>query len=206
MEIDTSKFDKIAREIFAPAYVAFAQQIKKETGVTKGTCLDAGSGGGYLSIALARITDLDMVLLDLSREMEDIASRNIVEAGLEKRLRTLNADIHEIPLDDSCVDIVISRGSVFFWEDQEAAFREIYRILAPGGVTFIGGGFGSIELRKKIDVKMQEREKDWLGIRKGRMNDNAMEKFHTTLDRAGIPHEIRQVEAGFGIMIRKNGL
>ena len=202
--MNATEFDRVAREVFAPAYVVLAEQIKKETGVTKGTCLDAGSGGGYLGIALARITDLDVILLDQSQEMQDIAERNIIEAGLERKVHTLLGNVHEIPLDDHCVNIVISRGSVFFWEDQVRAFREIYRVLTPGGVTFVGGGFGSVDLKKRIDKIMMARNKDWLDMTRKRMSTHTMERFNATLDEAGVPHEIRQVEAGFGIMIRKN--
>lgn len=199
------EFDKVAREVFAPAYVALAEQIKEATGITRGICLDAGAGGGYLSIALASVTNLDIILLDQSQEMRNVAERNIVEAGLEKRLRTILADIHEIPLDDCSVDIVVSRGSVFFWEDQARAFREIYRVLAPGGVTFIGGGFGSVELKKRIDESMMARNKDWLDITRDRMSVGTMKKFQAALDKAEVPYEIRQIEAGFGIMIKRSG-
>ena len=203
MEMNVAEFDKVAREIFAPAYMIFAEQIKEETGVTNGICLDVGSGGGYLSLALAKTTHLDMILLDQSKEMQNIAETNINKAALQKRLCTLLADVHQIPLDDCSVDIVVSRGSVFFWEDLPRAFNEIYRVLSPGGVTFIGGGFGSIDLKKRIDEIMGKRNKDWCDHTSGRMDVTKMEKFHRALVCAGVPYEIRQIEAGFGIMIRK---
>jgi ubiquinone/menaquinone biosynthesis C-methylase UbiE len=203
VEMNVVEFDKVAREVFAPAYIAFAGQIKKATGITKGVCLDAGSGGGYLGIALANITDLDMILLDQSQEMQDIADRNILEAGLGKRLRTLFADVHEIPLDDCSVNLVVSRGSVFFWEDQAKAFREIYRVLAPGGVTFVGGGFGSVALKKQIDQEMVAIHENWLDVTRERMSADMMTKFRRVLDGVGVPYEIKSIEAGFGIMIRR---
>ncbi|MBN1545312.1 MAG: class I SAM-dependent methyltransferase [Syntrophaceae bacterium] len=203
MKMDVLEFDQVARKIFAPAYVAIAKQIREETGVIEGVGLDVGAGGGYLSLALAGITDLDIVLLDQLPEMQKIAEQNIIEAGLEKRLRTLMADVHEIPLEDGSVNLVFSRGSVFFWEDQVKAFREIYRVLVPGGVTFIGGGFGSVALKKQIDEKMMARQTDWLDVTRERMNAKTMANFHAALEKAGVPYEIRQVEAGFGIMIRR---
>ncbi len=204
MKMDVWEFDQVAREIFAPAYVAIAKQIREETGVTKGVGLDAGAGGGYLSLALAGISDLDIVLLDQLPEMQKIAEQNIIKAGLGRRLRTLMADVHEIPMEDESVDLIFSRGSVFFWEDQVRAFREIYRVLAPGGVTFIGGGFGSVALKRQIDKRMMARQQDWLDVTRERMNANTMADFHAALEKADVPYEIRHVEAGFGIMIRRN--
>jgi len=206
MGMNVAEFDDVARNVFATVYITLAKQIKEETDITRGVCLDVGSGGGYLSIALAKITNLDFVLLDRSQEMLDIAERNIVEAGLENRLRILLADVHEIPLNDCSVDIVVSRGSVFFWEDQTKAFKEIYRVLAPGGVTFIGGGFGSAKLKKRVDEKMMARQKDWLNITKERLSSSTMMKFRAALDEAGVPAEIRQIEAGFGIMIKRSAV
>lgn len=204
--MNCAEFDKVAREVFAPAYTAFAEQIKDITGIMNGVCLDAGAGGGYLGIALARITNLDLILLDQSREMQAIAEQNIASANLAKRFHNLLADIHKIPLDDCSVDLVVSRGSVFFWEDHTKAFEEIYRVLAPGGMTFIGGGFGSVELKKIIDEKMMERQKNWLEHTRGRMDVNRMEHFHMALRKAGVSYEIKQIEAGFGIIIRKDAV
>jgi ubiquinone/menaquinone biosynthesis C-methylase UbiE len=51
----------------------------------------------------------------------------------------------------------MSRGSVFFWEDHCKAFQEIYRVLKPGGVAIIGGGFGSNELKDQIAAEMEKK-------------------------------------------------
>ena len=87
--MDVREFDGIAREIFAPAYMAIAKRIIEKTGITEGVCLDVGAGGGYLGIAIACITSLDVFLLDNSRGMLDIALRNIIEGDLGKRVRIL---------------------------------------------------------------------------------------------------------------------
>ncbi len=150
------EFDRIAREVFAAVYPSIAGQIVAGTGITKGRCLDIGAGGGYLGIAIAKITDLDILLLDKSREVLDIASQNVMNAGLGSRLRVVSGDVHDIPLEDESINLVISRGSVSFWEHKARAFREIYRVLYPGGTAYVGGGLGSTEVRKQIEAKMKE--------------------------------------------------
>ncbi len=184
VKMDVHQFDKIAREVFAPAYVSIAEQIKEKTGVTQGICLDVGSGGGYLDIALAGITDMVFFLLDQSHEMLGIAKRNIVGSHLEKRLFTLHADVHSIPLDKESVDLVISRGSVFFWENKTRAFGEIYRVLRPGGRAYIGGGLGRPEVREQIRTKMMQIDKNWSWRKNG--NGDNQESYREALQKACI--------------------
>lgn len=205
-EIKTNvpEFDKIAREVFAPIYPVIAEQIQLKTGITEGKCLELGCGGGYLGIALARITDLYIHLLDKSQEMLEIAAGNISAARLTTRMQTILADVQEIPLPDQSIDLIISRGSIFFWEDRQKAFEEIYRVLAPGGVTYIGGGFGTAELKKQITARMEKENKNWRAMLNKNIGENAPEAFIKILQQTKIPFfEINRDEAGLWIQIRR---
>jgi len=152
-----SQYDEsIKRAVNAPMYNYYAQKIKEKTGIIKGVCLDVGSGGGYLGLALVKITDLDFIFLDISPEAIEKVKANIVADGLQKRARTIVADVHKIPLPDGSVNLVISRGSIPFWKDPGTAFKEIYRVLAPGGKAYIGGGKGTPEIQAQIAAKRKE--------------------------------------------------
>ncbi|MBA4390969.1 MAG: SAM-dependent methyltransferase [Syntrophus sp. (in: bacteria)] len=202
MRMNVPKYDRIAREIFAPAYVAIAEMIKEKTGVTEGVCLDVGTGGGYLGIALARITNLDVLLLDSSREMLHIALPNIIEGGLETRVRILFGDVHKIPINDGSVNLVISRGSVFFWKDKAQAFTEIYRVLAPGGRAYIGGGLGTPDIQKQIKAKMKKLGRAWPGQNK--KNGDHQEEYRKALQDACITNSsVTRSEVGLWIEIWK---
>lgn len=161
VNIDVLDFEKTTKEVFAPVYPVIAKQIKDRTQIANGLCLDVGAGTGHLGIELAKITNLEVYLLDQSQDMLSIADQNIASNGLESRVKTVLGDVHSIPIKDQYVDLVISRGSLFFWEDKKKAFREIYRVLTPGGTAYVGGGFGTGELKRKIDVEMQKRDKYW---------------------------------------------
>lgn len=161
MEINAQKFDDIARNVFAPAYPLLAGQIIERTRVTKGVCLDLGSGGGYLGLALAEKSDLLVCLLDESGDMQRIAEANITTRGLADRAWAVKGDVHSIPLRDGSIDLVVSRSSLFFWNDLARAFSEIDRVLVPGGHAYVGGGFGSREMRDRIVNRMRERTPDW---------------------------------------------
>ncbi len=200
---NAAEFEQIAREIFFPIYPVIAQEIQKTTGIINGKCLDVGTGPGYLGLALAAISDLDIILFDVSPDMLDYANQNIAGRKLEHRVQTLCGDVHNIPLADQSVDLVISRGSVFFWEDLTQAFQEIYRILAPGGMTFIGGGFGSDELKEQIEQKMMQKDEEWSQKSRERMKNFRSGSFEEILKQLNIPYEIKK-DAGFWIIIRRD--
>jgi SAM-dependent methyltransferase len=155
-QLNVSRYDETARGIDAPMYAYYAQKIKDTTGITKGVCLDAGSGGGYMGLALAKITDLHFIFLDISPSALEKAKQHIVEDGLQNRATTLLADVQNIPLADGSVNLVISRGSIPFWKDPAKGLEEIYRILAPGGKAYVGGGRGTPEIQAQIAAKRKE--------------------------------------------------
>ena len=196
------EFDRIAREVFFPVYPSIAKQIIASTGITKGCCLDIGTGGGYLGIAIAKITDLDILLLDKSQRILDIATQNIIDAGLETRIRVVAGDVHDIPLSNGSMDLVISRGSVFMWEDKAQAFREIYRVLCLGGIAYVGGGLGSIEIRKQIEAKMKENGREWPD--RNRIAEDRTGLYRQGLKDAGIVDcSVTKSDVGTWIQIHK---
>ena len=133
MKIDAQQFDTIARTVFAPVYPLIAKQIMHHTGITSGTCLEIGCGPGYLGAALAGKTDLYLLFLDQSAAMLELCERTIDENDLRGRAGLLPGDVGSLALPDGSVDLIISRGSIFFWEDLPRAFGEIHRVLKPGG-------------------------------------------------------------------------
>ena len=44
-----------------------------------------------------------------------------------------------------------------FWEEQEKALREIYRVLKSGGWAYVGGNLGHKDTEIKIRQMMKER-------------------------------------------------
>jgi ubiquinone/menaquinone biosynthesis C-methylase UbiE len=195
--------DRIAKTVFAPVYPVIAEQVLERCEITSGRCLDVGSGPGSLGIALARASDLTVTLLDSSPEMLETAGGNIREAGLSGRLSLLAGDVHDIPLPGGSVDLVVSRGSIFFWEDLPRAFSEIHRVLAPGGKTYVGGGFGTAELRDAILVAMTKKDPDWKNFRDRNLGPDNQEHVAGVLADLGFSHRIVSDDSGFWVMMEK---
>ena len=196
------EFEPIAREVFAPIYPVIAEQILQATRISRGKCLDLGTGPGFLGLAIAQISDLKVCLLDISPEMIAYAQQNIQSRQMQKKVQALCADVHLLPFSDQSIDLVISRGSVFFWEDLKQAFEEIYRVLKPGGMTYIGGGFGTDALKQEIEQKMAQKDEDWAAKSKKRMENFSSSNYKEILDGLNIPYEIKH-ENGFWIIIKR---
>ncbi|NLW90120.1 MAG: class I SAM-dependent methyltransferase [Syntrophomonadaceae bacterium] len=186
MSSKAEEFDLLVREVFAPCYPVVANEIIEKTGISNGLCLDLGCGNGYLGLAIADATNMEVCLLDNDAEMLSICQRNITARQSNERVRTQLGDVHQIPLPEQSVQLVVSRGSVFFWEDPIQAFREIYRVLSPKGIACIGGGFGTVEIKQQIDRQMEQRDSGWKEHLRERIGPGCTEKYPPILSEAGI--------------------
>ena len=137
-------FYKTAVGKFAPVYPALAQQFVQDYGITKGVCVDMGGGCGCLAMALAKVTKLKVYVLDIDPSAVRLCGILADEAGLTGRVVPIEGDAQAMPFRDAYADLIVSRGSIFFWPDQVAGLKEAYRVLKPGGVAFIGGCFGRL--------------------------------------------------------------
>lgn len=158
---DAERFLAISREVFAPLYPYYAARFLAASGTARGLCLDAGAGGGLLGLAVAEASRCRVLLADRSPAMLQAAAEETARRGLSGRVTVLGADVQALPLIESCVDLVVSRGSVMFWDDLPRAFDEIRRVLAPGGRAYIGGGLGPPAMRRAICREMAGRDARW---------------------------------------------
>jgi len=96
--------------------------------------LDLGSGGGIdVLLSAKRVGPTGRAFgLDMTDEMLTLAQRNAVEAGAGN-VEFLKGHIEAIPLPAESIDIVISNCVVNLAADKPSVFREIARVLRPGG-------------------------------------------------------------------------
>ncbi len=96
--------------------------------------LDLGSGGGIdVLLSAKRVGPTGRAIgLDMTDEMLALAQRNVAEAGATN-VEFVRGHIEDIPLPAASVDVVISNCVVNLAADKPAVFREIARVLRPGG-------------------------------------------------------------------------
>ena len=98
------------------------------------TVLDLGSGGGLDVILSAnRVGPTGIAWgLDMTEEMLALARANAAERGATNA-HFLRGEIEDIPLPAESVDVVISNCVINLSTDKPAVFRELARVLKPGG-------------------------------------------------------------------------
>ena len=96
--------------------------------------LDLGSGGGIdVLLSAARVGPTGRAFgLDMTDEMLVLAQRNAAQSGA-MNVEFLKGQIEAIPMPAESIDVVISNCVINLAADKPAVFREMARVLRPGG-------------------------------------------------------------------------
>jgi len=167
-----------------PMYPLLIQQFVDDYGLMEGIAVDIGTGPGFLGLELSKITAMKVCFVDLKQEALDTAKSSFDLLEADNEAEFIQADVHSLPLEDNYADFIMSRGSIWFWDEPENGLKEIYRVLKPGGVAVIGGGLGRY-LPKTMRSRMQESLKQ--GLQERNEKRPSLEEFEAMVKRAGLP-------------------
>lgn len=96
--------------------------------------LDIGCGAGFDLIVASRLTGPHgrVYGIDLTREMLGRAAENLEKTGTAN-VSLSQVDTEAIPFNDSMFDVVLSNGVINLSPFKQELFKEIHRVLQPGG-------------------------------------------------------------------------
>lgn len=207
---DVAGYDAGAAPRFHKVYESICRQLIDDYRVVRGVALDIGCGPGQMAVALAQMTELHAIGIDIEPEAIEAAQGHAQEAALADRCRFVCADAHSLPLPDNHADLIVSRGTLPFLRDQALAIREVYRVLKPGGVAFLGGGMGRYTPEEEARRLYPEgvSAETALGWGPGETREDSIfpfpvRSFETLMTRAGITRYKVINEGGRWVEIRK---
>lgn len=103
-----------------------------------GAVLDVGAGAAQIPVELCRQHAAATVLaIDLARHMLDVGQKNVLDAGLDERIRLQLCDAKRMPYAGGSFTAVISNSIVHHIPEPQAVVAEMVRVLRSGGLLLV---------------------------------------------------------------------
>ena len=151
------------------------------------TVIDLGCGGGLdVLLAADKVGPTGKAIgIDMTDEMLELSRRN---AAGRKNVEFHKATIDNMPLPDASVDCVISNCVINLAPDKPAVFREIARVLKPGGRLAVS----DIALKKQLPPEIGNDLMAYVGCVAGAI---LIEDYRNWLSAAGFD-AVEIIDAG----------
>lgn len=126
-------------------------EILRDVKVEGGTVLDVGCGAGGPALVIAKsLRPRRIVGIDIEPHLIELASRNVAAAGLEQVVELQCVTPGPFSFPDQTFDVAFSKDSLIHIADKLALYREVLRVLRPGGLFaasdwLSGEGAGDLE-------------------------------------------------------------
>jgi hypothetical protein len=128
--------------LWEPVQPYLARQVEELYGRRDGHLLEIGPFSGLILALAQRRVGRSFLIAAFPREAFHQSQQQARRLGLEERVRIIESDSSLTGVEDRSVDLAIFRGALFFPSFFQVDFKAIDRTLRPGGIAFVGGGFG----------------------------------------------------------------
>ena len=194
-------FESIGKSIVGQIYPYIISDLKTyyNQSFSNKNILEIGTGPGFILNELKKENFSQIIGIDISLDMLIKAYNRNFDSD---RIFLINAKAEKLPLKNESIDIIISRGSIFFWKDIEKALYEIYRVLKPNGFLLIGGGYGISTPEKLLMEIFEYFKKNISKNEKPKIEINNITKIMQKI--GGKCEVISKPKHGFWISWRKN--
>ena len=144
---DIIEFEAIFGEGFlSPGGQEEVAKIVENVNLAGKDVLDIGIGiGGPACLLVENHGAARVTGIDVEDPVLEKATRTVIRRGLQDRVLLKRVESGPLPFDDESFDVVFSKDAIIHIHDKDALFREIYRILRPGGCIAMSDWYRSEE-------------------------------------------------------------
>ncbi len=123
---------------FVDVNTAFAQRASELVPAISARILDAGTGTARIPILLcSKHPQWQVFGVDLAKNMLQIGSQHVEQAGLQHQIRLELMDAKQLPYQDGYFDMVVSNSLVHHLPEALPFFLEVSRLLKQNGAILI---------------------------------------------------------------------
>ena len=142
--------------------------------------LDLGAGAGFdCFLAAEKVGPRGMVIgVDMTTDMIARAEANCAKTGFAN-VEFMLGEIEKLPVADASVDVVISNCVINLSPDKESVFREISRVLKPGGRVAVS----DIVLLRELPYEIRQNIVAWTGCVSGAVT---VDQYRSLMEKAGL--------------------
>ena len=136
------------------------------------TVLDHACGAGMdVLLAARRVGPGGHVIgVDMTPAMREAAADAAQQAGLASIVEIRAGFFEQLPVSDGSVDVVLSNGVVNLAPDKAKVFREIYRVLRPGGRLYLA----DVVVRRELKFEVRNDPDLWAACIAGALPEPEM--------------------------------
>ena len=142
-------------KLWLPVYPGLARQAAEHCPRQLLRILEVGCFSGGTGLELLKL--FPQSRLTVALELPELAETFFDDwnSGLAcpdaDRITIMSTPLVPLAAAEAAYDLVFCRGVFFFLDEKGALLAELYRVVAPSGIVFAGGGFGSHTPKAAID-------------------------------------------------------
>jgi len=130
--------------LWNPVYPFLAQHIHELYGRQDGNVLEIGPFSGVIFALQKKNVGNSFSIAAFPPQMVNYFRWEANKRGAEDKIMVIESDSSLSGIEENTIDLAVFRGAFFFPFLGEVNFSQIHRVLKPGGLAFIGGGFGKL--------------------------------------------------------------
>ena len=157
--VAASTYAKLAASYGQPYYRSVAEDV---AGLARpgDRVLDAGTGPGYLPVALAeRTADVRIHAFDVTRELLECGREEAARRGVDRRVSFFAGDCYAVPVRDRRYALVTATGVLHALEEPARALAEFHRVLEPAGTAWISDP-AILDAPENPDIELTAHERE----------------------------------------------